>query len=135
MTLANTPQHAAGGYSPAAVYFSDSDCVEYVKEDNFVIYHRVDDFLTIIFDETKIIPVGFQLKGFRHVFNTHLKSLFELNDKQFLVLASAIEAVCTELGDTLFADDERTRWYKAARKLAANDNVKLYGSFFQKQAA
>jgi hypothetical protein len=84
----------------------------------------VDDFLTIIFDETKIIPVGFMLKGFKHVFNTHLKPLFELNDKQFLLLATAIEAVCTELGDALFADDERTRWYKAARKLAANDNVK-----------
>ena len=63
------------------------------------------------------------------------KSSFELNDKQFLLLAPAIEAVCTELGDTPFADDEHTRWYKAARKLAANDNVKLYGSFFQKQAA
>jgi len=134
MTLANTPRHAAGGYSPAAVYFADSDCVEYVKEDNFVIYHRVDDFLTIIFDETKIIPIGFKLKGFRHVFNMHLKSLFELNDKQFLELAKAIEAVCTELGDELFADDERTRWYKAARKLAANDNVKLYGTLFQKAA-
>src|SRR5712664_114523 len=107
MTLANTPQHPAGGYSPAAVYFSDSDCVEYVKEDNFVVYHRVDNFLTIIFDETKIIPVGFKLKGFKHVFNMHLKSLFELNDKQFLLLATAIEAVCTELGDALFADDER----------------------------
>jgi hypothetical protein len=134
MTLANTPQHAAGGYSPAAVYFADSDCVEYVKEDNFVIYHRVDDFLTIIFDETKIIPVGFKLKGFRHVFNTHLQSLFELNDKQFLELAKAIEAVCSELGEALFADDERTRWYNAARKLAANDNVKLYGTLFQKAA-
>jgi hypothetical protein len=135
MTLANTPQQSAGGYSPAAVYFEDSDCVEYVKEDNFVIYHRVDDFLTLIYDETKIIPVGFKLKGFKHIFNTHLKSLFELNDKQFLVLASAIEAVCTELGDALFADDERTRCYKAARKLAANDNVKLYGSLFQRQVA
>jgi hypothetical protein len=49
----------------------------------------------------------------------------------FLELATAIEAVCTELGDALFADDERTRWYKAARKLAANDNVRLYGSLFQ----
>ena len=74
MTLANTPQHAAGGYSPAAVYFADSDCVEYVKEDNFVIYHHVDDFLTIMVDETKIIPVGFKLKGFKSVFNMHLKS-------------------------------------------------------------
>lgn len=69
------------------------------------------------------------------MFNTHLKSLFELNDKQFLELAAAIEAVCSELGDELFADDERTRCYKAARKLAANDNVKLYGSYFQKAAA
>jgi hypothetical protein len=47
----------------------------------------------------------------------------------------AIEAICTELGDELFADDERTRCYKAARKLAANDNVKLYGSLFQKRSA
>jgi hypothetical protein len=35
------------------------------------------------------------------------------------------------LGDTLFADDERTRWYKAARKLAANDNVKPYVRVWQ----
>jgi len=62
--------------------------------------------LTIIFDETKIMPVGFKLKGFKHVFNMHLKSRFELIDKQFLLLAAAIEAVCTELGDTLFSDDE-----------------------------
>jgi hypothetical protein len=45
----------------------------------------------------------------------------------------AANAMCTELGD-LFGDDERTRWYKAARKLAANDNIKLYGSLFQKAA-
>ena len=134
MTLANTPQQTAGGYSPAAVYFEDSDCVEYVKEDNFVVYHRIDDYLTLIYDETKIIPVGFKLKGFKHVFNTHLKSLFELNDKQFLELAAAIEAVCSELGEELFADDQRTRAYKAARKLAANDNVRLYGNNFQKAA-
>src|SRR3954464_3367044 len=72
---------------------TDSDCGEYLKEDSFVIYHRVDDFLTIIFDETKIVPVGFKLKGFKHVFNMHLKSRFELIDKQFLLLAAAIEAV------------------------------------------
>ena len=135
MTQLDTPQRTAGGYIPAAVYFEDSDCVEYVREDNFVIYHRIDDFLTLIYDETKIIPVGFKLKGFKHVFNAHLKSLFELNDKQFLSLVAAIEAVCSEIGDELFADDERTRAYKAARKLAANDNVQLHGSQLSKKAA
>jgi hypothetical protein len=135
MTNIDTHQRTAGGYIPTAVYFEDSDCVEYVREDNFVIYHRIDDFLTLIYDETKIIPVGFKLKGFKHVFDTHLKSLFKLNDNQFLSLVAAIEAICTELGDELFADDERTRAYKAARKLAANDNVWLYGSQFKKQAA
>ena len=109
--------------------------MEYVREDSFVIYDRVDDFLTLIYDETKIIPVGFKLKGFKHVFNAHLKSLFELNDKQFLLLVNAIEAICTEIGDDLFANDERARAYKAALKLAANDNVKLHGSQLQKRAA
>jgi hypothetical protein len=134
MTHVDTPQRAADGYVPAAVYFEDSDCVEYVREDNFVIYDRIDDFLTLIYDETKIIPVGFKLKGFKHVFDTHLKSLFELNDKQFLSLATAIEAICAEIGDELFADDGRTRAYKAAHKLAANDNVRLHGSEIRRAA-
>jgi hypothetical protein len=135
MTNIDTPQQPAGGYIRSAVYFEDSDCVEYVREDNFVIHQRIDDFLTLIYDETKIIPVGFKLKGFKHVFNVHLKSLFELNDKHFLTLVTAIEAICTEIGDALFADDERTRAYKVALKLAANDNVRLYGSQIQKRAA
>ncbi|MCA1414484.1 hypothetical protein I6F30_25515 [Bradyrhizobium sp. NBAIM20] len=132
--MTNTPQQAAGGYIPAAVYFEDSDCVEYVREDNFVIYHRVDDFLTLIYDETKIIPVGFKLKGFKHVFDAHLKPLFALNDQQFVSLASAIEAICTEIGETLFEDDDRARAYMAARKLAANDNVRLHGSEIKRAA-
>jgi hypothetical protein len=135
MTHATSPQPSADNYRPVAVYFMDSDCVEYVKEDTFVVYERVDEFLTLIFDETKIGLVGFKLKGFKHLFETHLKPLFELNDKQFLVLVSAIEAVCNQLGDELFVNDHRARAYKAALKLAANDNVKLDGSFLSRRAA
>jgi hypothetical protein len=135
MTHASSPQPSADTYRPVAVYFADSDCVEYVKEDTFVLYERVDEFLTLIFDETKIGLVGFKLKGFRHLFETHLKPVFELHDKQFLVLVSAIEAACTELGDELIVDDHRARAYKAALKLAANDNVKLDGSFLSRRAA
>lgn len=121
------------GYRPQAIYFNDSDCVEYVKEDCFCIYDRVDDFLTLIFDETQLNVIGFKLKGFRYVFEAHLKPLFELNDAQFINLVSAIEAYLTKVGNEIFSsqDEERKRAYKAALKLAHNDNVILSGSFLK----
>jgi hypothetical protein len=47
----------------------------------------------------------------------------------FIDLVSAIEAVFTQVGNQIFsgADEQRARAYKAALKLAANDNVKLWG--------
>lgn len=121
-------------FVPAAVYFSDSDCVEYVKEDSFCVYDRVDRFLTLIFDSTKINLVGFKLKGFKYIFNTHMKPIFKLNDEQFLELASVIEALCTEIGESLFHDEKVASAYRAARKLAANDNVRLRNDALPKAA-
>lgn len=120
-----------GPYKPAAVYFLDSDCVEYLKEDAFCIYERVDSFLTLIFDETKFNLIGFKLKGFKYVFEQHVKPLFKLNDSQFIDLVSVIEAVFSSIGDDIFkaGDEERRRAYKAAIKLAANDNVRLSGIY------
>jgi hypothetical protein len=124
-----------GAYVPTALYFLDSDCVEYVKEDTLCVYDRVDEFLTLIFDETKFNLIGFKLKGFKHVFEKHLKPLFELNDSQFIDLVPAIELVFTSIGERMFADAEagekRKRAYKAAIKLASNDNVKLSGIFLK----
>jgi hypothetical protein len=122
-----------GKYVPRAVFFVDSDCVEYVKTDSFCIYDRVDGFLTLIFDKTGLILTGFKLKGFKHVFDKHLRSLYKLHDMQFVDLVSAIEHMFTELGDEVFAekDGRRIRAYKAALSLAANDNVKLDGIFLK----
>lgn len=137
MTQAQTSllQLAAEGYRRAAVYFPDSDCVEYVKEDGFVIYDRVDEFLTLIYDDTKVIPVGFKLKGFKHVFDKHLKTQFKLRDEQFVELVSAIEAICTQLGEDLFTNERRANAYRVAIKLADNDNVKLSGMSMSLKAA
>jgi hypothetical protein len=123
------PAVLRGEYIPTAVYFLESDCVEYVKEDSFCVYERVDKFLTLIFDETKLNLIGFKLKGFKYIFDKHLKPLFELNDRQFIDLVSVIEAVITQFGNQIFSvdDEQRARAYKAALKLAANDNVKLRG--------
>jgi len=78
---------------------------------------------------TKYNLIGFKLKGFKYIFEKHLKPLFELHDKQFVDLVSAIEAVFSQVGNQVFSvgDEERARAYKAALKLAANDNVKLWG--------
>jgi hypothetical protein len=126
MAKSETNDLVGGRYTPAAVYFVDSDCVEYVKEDTFCVYDRVDEFLTLIYDETKIGLIGFKLKGFKNFFHTTLQPLFDLNDNQFLALASVIEAWFTRVGPKFLQSEDRKRAYKAALKLAANDNVKLY---------
>jgi hypothetical protein len=123
-------------YVRQAVYFMDSDCVEYVQEDALHVFDRVDNFLTLIYDETCLTLVGFKLKGFQYVFNTHLKPLFKLHDEQFIDLVSAIEAYFTDIGNEVFAlgDQKRANAYKAALKLAANDSVRLSGALFKMAA-
>jgi hypothetical protein len=124
-------------YKPSAVYFLDSDCVEYVKEDAFCIYDRIDSFLTLILDETQRNVVGFKLKGFKHVFDRHIKPRHpELQNCEFIDLVSMIETAFTDLGNQVFSieEDERERAYMAARKLAANDNVKLAAAVLKKAA-
>lgn len=132
----SSPVQTGAAYVPTAVYFTDSDCVEYVREDSFCVYDRIDGFLTLIYDETKLSVVGFKLKGFKYVFEKHLKPLFELHDKQFVDLVSVIEAVFTQIGNEIFhtADEEKARAYKAALKIAANDNVKLWGGYIKRAA-
>ena len=124
----NVEPEQCAPYRPVALYFLESDCVEYVKQDTFYIHRRVDSFLTLIFDETKNNLIGFKLKGFKHVFDK-VKPLFELNDMQFVDLVPVIQFVFTQLGNQMFSvgDEERRLAYKAAINLAANDNVRLYG--------
>ena len=114
-------------FKPIAAYFEDSDCVEYVNEDTVCVYERIDEFLTLIWDETKFRLIGFKLKGFRHLFETHLKAHLQLNQSDFILLVQAIEAVCQEVGDELLSSDQRRKdAYIAVRKLAVNERVELW---------
>jgi len=116
----NVEPERCAPYKPVALYFLESDCVEYVKQDTFYIPRRVDSFLTLIFDETKNNLIGFKLKGFKHVFDK-VKPLFELNDMQFVDLVPVIQFVFTQFGNQVFSvgDEERRLAYKAAINLAA----------------
>lgn len=115
-------------FRPVAVYFSATDCVEYVNEDTVYIYERIDQFLTLIYDETKFRVIGFKIKGFRWIFEHCLKAHLQLNQSDFIDLVQAIEAICQQLGDELTADDRRLNAYRAARKIADNDNAELWAS-------
>jgi hypothetical protein len=113
-------------YVPTAVYFPDSDCVEYVREDTICVYDRVDEFLTLVFDETRINLIGFKFKGFRNIFETHLRSAYHLNNDHFIEMIEVLTAVCTALGNKLTSDKRRKDAYRAVKKLATKDNIKIY---------
>jgi hypothetical protein len=113
-------------YVPVAVYFPDSDCVEYVKEDTICVYDRIDEFLTLIFDETRLNLIGFKFKGFRNIFETRLKNNFQLNNNHFVEMIEVLTTVCTVIGHDLTSNHRRKDAYRAAKKLAAQDQVKLY---------
>lgn len=123
MTEANAIA-VAGKYEQAAIYYADSDCVEYVKFDGYCLYERVDPYLTLIKDTTGHNLVGFKLKGFRNIFE-RLKPALELSDRHFLPMMSAIEQIWTFIGNELLEDEERAAAYRAAYLLAVNDNVHL----------
>jgi hypothetical protein len=120
--MKHADSESVGAYVPAAIFFRDSDCVEYVKVDGLCLYERVDEFLTLIKNPHDGELIGFKLKGFRNTFHKLVPAL-ELSDRQFLSLVSVIEQIFSELGNEIFG--ERKAAYRAAYQLAANDNVRL----------
>ena len=109
---------------PMAVYFSDADCVEYISEDTTTVYRRVDEILTLIYDETCVIPIGFKLKGFKVVLET-IRDELQLDDDGFVALVSILESVMTKIGDELH--ESIATDYAAATKIAgaARFDIKL----------
>jgi hypothetical protein len=132
-TAANDPNQLHERYEPVAAYYLESDCVEYVKSDSIAIYDRIDEFLTLIFDETKSNLIGFKLKGFKNIFEQRLKHISQLRNIQFVDLVSAIETRFTDVGAKIMAahDERREKAYKAAWELASNDNVRLSTEFLK----
>lgn len=110
--------------APVAVYLDDADCVEYVREDTTTIYRRIDQLLTLIYDETNEILIGFKLKGFKRIIHD-IRDRLDLGDDGFVTLVSVVESVCTQLGDELIQDPRRQSAYAAASKLARDVKIDL----------
>lgn len=120
-------------FKPHAAYYEDMDYIEYVTADVITVAERVDPFLTILWDKNQDKVIGFKLKGFRNYFENIFKPLYDLNNDEFVQLASAIEHLYTIEGITIVRQlqDEKSRdrnrqAYRRAMELAANQNVRLY---------
>lgn len=108
-------------YSPTAIYYADSDCVEYVRKDALAIYDRVDAFLTLIYDmKARDELIGFRLKGFKHFFLSANVGL----GNDFVAAVQVIERGLTALGNNVF-DERRRRAYGDAIRMAHDDKVEL----------
>ncbi len=112
-------------YTPAAIYYENSDSLEYVRRDDPAVYRRVDEYLTLVLDLHSRALLGFKLKGFRYLYQTHLMPKYHLKDHQFLSLITVLEDVMRVGGDAIFEAAEREAAYRDARDIAAEDNVRV----------
>jgi hypothetical protein len=114
-------------YSPVALYFEESDSIEYVRRDTACVYRRVDELLTQILDMQSRQLIGFRLKGFKNFYIRELMPKKELLKIDFLLAVSvvekAMELYCNKYFDK--ADEERMKAYRAVWEMAEQDGVKL----------
>lgn len=112
-------------YVPKAIYYEASDSLEYVRRDDPAVYRRVDEYLTLVLDLRSRAPLGFKLKGFRHLYLTQLAPKYHLSDKQFISLILVLEDAMGAGGNAIFEETERRSAYNDALQIAEQDNVRL----------
>lgn len=113
-----------------ASYNESMDFLEYIACDCIAVSERVDGFLTVMWNYEHTEIIGFKLKGFKYLFNTHIKDLAQLKDSDFNPIMDMLEIVFTMIGNEIISDtampkDERLKAYKATRELIKKDAVKL----------
>ena len=110
-------------YQPKALYFKESDIVEYVRKDAPCVHERIDEALTLVLDLYSNKPIGFTLKGFKNLYWKHLKPKYNITENEFLNLTVALEEALGLLGDEVFGD--RRKAYDSALEIAHRDSVRL----------
>ncbi len=111
-------------YTSVAVYYEDSDSLEYVRRDEPSIYRRVDELLTLVLSMRTREPIGFQLKGFRHFYLQYIKDKIN-RDESFSQLIIILEEAVKRLGNKVFSEQDRLSAYVKAQDIAKEDDVQL----------
>lgn len=112
-------------YRPAAIYFPDADCLEYVRADVPCVHRRVDEYLTLIVDMYSREAIGFKFKGFRSIYIKHLNRGNQRKNYEFVEAVEIFEDFFRELGDSLFEAESRKSGYQKAAEIAQDDRVLL----------
>lgn len=111
-------------YRPCAIYYEQSDSLEYVRRDIPAVYRRIDDFLTLILAMDGRAPIGFKLKGFRNFYLRHLEQNYHSERQEFLALVQIVEEALCAFGNKVFDDETRVA-YQRAIDIAQTDNVEV----------
>lgn len=117
----------ASEFTSRACYYSKIDCVEYISKDEIAISDRVDQYLTILWDESCLEVIGFKLKGFRYAWNKYMKPIEGIMDGDMnLMMVAALERVFTEIGDELFLKKEkRQEAYKSVISFIKKQSITM----------
>ena len=113
----------AGKYRAKAIYYEQSDSLEYVRRDTPTVYRRIDEQLTLILDMDSREPMGFKFKGYRHFFLRHLQGKYDLDEQHFLKLIDVLQKALSVGGDAIFDAVERQSAYRQALEIAREDDV------------
>jgi hypothetical protein len=116
---------AVGAYAPIAIYYDESDSVEYLREDVACVYRRIDNRLTLALEIDSRALIGFRLKGFKNFYIRHIKEKYKLDDQQFLSIIPVLEEIINLVGVKLFEDKGIKEAYENAFKIAEEDHVLL----------
>src|SRR5687768_9604142 len=115
--------HLYGPYEPVAMYYTDADTVEYLRQNSVCFYRRVDPLLTLALDMHSRQTVGFRIKGFQNLFNRYFYRRCALLKPEGLMLVSIIERLVDVLADDVL-DSVRTG-YAEAHRIALDDKIAL----------
>jgi hypothetical protein len=112
-------------YRAKAIYFTEADLLEYTRLDVPTVHRRVDECLTLVLSMDDRQPIGFALKGFRHLCQKHIYKEDPRRHEGFKDLVSIFEKIIGEIGDDLFYG-ERYLAYNKAIEIATADKVELH---------
>jgi hypothetical protein len=110
-------------YTPRALYYRESDSVEYIRKDVPTVHRRIDEYLTLVLSMRERKLIGFKLKGFRHFYLNTYRFRHDSKESHFLYMIQVLEEAMTYLGDDILCQDDRREAYRQASEIAQEDNV------------
>lgn len=113
---------ASKDYEPAAIYYEDSDSLEYLRVSSPAIYRRIDTMLTLVLSMEDRSLVGFKLKGFKNFYIRNLRNRLGPKCPEFIELVDVLQEVTQTLGEQVFEENQKEA-YDSALEMAAKDKV------------